>query len=205
MPPPIGYWPLDEGSGATTADLSGNNTRGTLSGSPMWVAGKKGFALVFNGSNFVGLGRPPVLQLTGAMTVSAWVNVSASPGRAGNIITKQSGYPGWTLLVMASGAPGFSIARDSMTMVGVQGPPVPLRTWVHLAGVFEPGASIRLYVDGEPVVTKTDSVPTSQYNNPNDYRIGLRPDLLDGFLGSIDDVRVYDRALSDAEVATLVQ
>jgi Concanavalin A-like lectin/glucanases superfamily/NHL repeat len=95
----VGYWPLDEGSGTTTADLSGNNNTGTLIGAS-WTTGKVNNALSFNGTNNyvnVGTPSPAALQLgTSSFTVSAWFKTSnsTSPTRvvSSGDNTSSSGY-----------------------------------------------------------------------------------------------------------------
>ena len=77
LPTPTGYWPLDEGSGTTTADLSGNNNTGTITGAT-WASGKVNGALSFNGtSNYVSMGTPAALNFgTGSFTVMSWFKTS---------------------------------------------------------------------------------------------------------------------------------
>ena len=76
---PAGYWPLDEGSGTTTADLSGNNNTGTITGAS-WTTGKLNGALSFNGtSNYVSMGTPTTLKFgTGSFTVISWFKTTAT-------------------------------------------------------------------------------------------------------------------------------
>src|SRR6185369_16684678 len=87
------YWPLDEGTGTTTADISGNTQTGTLTNSPVWATGKIGNALTFNGTNqYVTAGTPANLanlQTTG-MTVMAWIkpNTAGGGGGLGRIVDK---------------------------------------------------------------------------------------------------------------------
>ena len=70
----ISNWKLDESSGASAADSAGTNT-GTLTNGPAWTTGKIGGALSFDSvDDYIDLGNPTSLQLTGAMTVSTWVN-----------------------------------------------------------------------------------------------------------------------------------
>src|SRR3990167_10785875 len=72
----IGYWAFEEQSGTTAGDSSGNGNTGTLTNGPTWTTGKVGSgALSFDGVNDgVNLGTPNSLNITGAVTVSAWIN-----------------------------------------------------------------------------------------------------------------------------------
>ena len=87
---------LDEGTGATTADISGNSITGTLVNGPAWASGKYGGALNFGGTNYVDLGNPVRLRLTGSMTLSAWINISSNPFDDAAIVAKL-GSAGWQL------------------------------------------------------------------------------------------------------------
>ena len=78
----VGYWPLDEGGGASAVDVSGNGSDGTLNGGPGWVAGKFGTVLEFDGADdHVDLGNSTILDFgISDFAVSAWVNISAAGG-----------------------------------------------------------------------------------------------------------------------------
>jgi hypothetical protein len=89
---------MNEGSGTTITDLSGNGITGTLQGATWTTTGKYGNALSFNGtSSYVDLGNPTALQLTGSMTVEAWVKAAANPADDGQIVAKASNNGGWQL------------------------------------------------------------------------------------------------------------
>lgn len=201
----VACYGFEEGSGTTAADASGCGLNGTLAG-PTWVSGCRGeWALEFDGVNDrVDLGNPPRLGLTGAMTVAAWVWIDGFAGN-GRIVNKQggSGSRGWSLNVEGSGYASFQVARDANTLLHVNGSFLPLRRWVHLAGTYEPGIALRLFVDGRPDRVVTASVPASQYNPSLAVAIGDRPVGGTPFKGRIDDVRIYSRALTAVEVAGL--
>src|SRR6476659_1942306 len=75
----VGNWLFEEGSGSVTADSTANHDNGTLVNGPAWVPGPtgNGTALQFNGtSQSVSLGNSSALNLTGQITISAWVNIS---------------------------------------------------------------------------------------------------------------------------------
>src|SRR6185503_8994338 len=96
--PPTGTSPglvaaygFSEGSGATTADASGNGNSGRLSGTGWTAAGHSGNALSFNGSGaFVDLGNAATLQLSGSMTVSAWIRAAAFPFDDAAVVSKRT-------------------------------------------------------------------------------------------------------------------
>jgi hypothetical protein len=71
---------FDEGTGTTVKDLSGKNLTGTIVGATWTTTGMYGNALSFNGtSSYVDLGNSSALQLTGSMTIEAWVKAAANP------------------------------------------------------------------------------------------------------------------------------
>src|SRR5688572_16712951 len=89
LPGLVGHWQFGEGTGLTTADSSGNGITGTLLSGPVWVPSPLGTsALEFDGVNDgVDLGNPTLLQITGAITLTAWVHVDTISG-AGRFIAK---------------------------------------------------------------------------------------------------------------------
>src|SRR5207344_3105482 len=87
----VAAYGFNEGTGTTVADLSGNNLAGTSVGAT-WTTGRFGNALSFNGtSSYVDLGNPAALQLTGSMTIEAWIRAAANPTNDGEIVAKSSG------------------------------------------------------------------------------------------------------------------
>ena len=203
----VGYWTFDEGSGTTTGDLSGNGFTGTLLNGPQWVTGfPSGQALEFDGvDDRVEVGNPAALQITGALTLAAWVRVDSYSGN-GRIVTKggASGQRGWSLNVESFNAYAFQVAGDASTTIAVNATNIALNQWVHLAGVFDPiGPALRLYTNGVLAVTRTSGVPASHFNSPLNVAIGARPVSQTFFDGRIDEVRIYNRALDAAEIAAL--
>lgn len=196
---------FSEGSGTTTADLSGNNNTGSLVGGPLWSAGKYGGGLSFQGVNYVDLGNAPSLQMTGSMTLTAWINISANPFDDGAIIAKLAS-TGWqlktspdtgvrTAAIQISSDGSDSIQRYSNTVLAT-------KTWYHLAGVYNAAArTLSIYVNG--VLDNgvlSSAVPPQQYNSPQNVNIAQRWGGPYNFLGTIDEPHVFNRALTAAEI-----
>ena len=204
------YYRFEEGSGTTTADASGNNLTGTLMNGPLWVTGKLGqYALDFDGSNDrVDVGNPALLQLTGPMTIAAWAWPDSLSDN-GRIITKggASGNRGWALNVESTGVWSLQVASSATALTSLQVPGVPLNTWTHVAGVYDPSGtpSMKLYTNGVLAATLTAGVPAAQYNSGMNVSIGARADGTTRWNGKMDEVRLYARALSAAEIALLPQ
>ena len=74
--------------------------------------------------------------------------------------------------------------------------------WVHFAGVYTPGTSLEVYLNGDLNATVMSGIPENQFsNNGRSVLIGNRPDCGNcGWYGSLDEVRIYDEALSQAEI-----
>ena len=196
-----------EGGGTMTADLTGHGNAGGLSSGPTWTTGQYGGALGFNGTSYVDLGNSTMLQMTGSMTLSAWVKISSNPGDDGSIVAKLAG-GGWqlktspdtgvrTAAIQISSNGWDSIQRYSKTVLAVN-------TWYHLAGTYDASArTLNIYVNGvldNGVLSGT--VPSAQANAPQNVNIAQRtgyPGYFN-FLGTIDEVHVFNRALSGTEI-----
>jgi CubicO group peptidase (beta-lactamase class C family) len=204
---PVGWWKFDETSGTTAADSSGNGLNGTLTNGPVWTAGKLNNCLSFDATDdYVNIGNPAQLQITGAMTVAAWVYVDTFTSN-GRVIAKQGGSSNrcWSLSVESADSKAqFAIATNSTTFISVKSAAViPTGQWVHLTGVYEPGVALRMYVDKTLSNSNTTSIPISQYNNSLNVNLGRRPDASCYWDGKLDDVRVYNVALTAEQIAAL--
>jgi hypothetical protein len=209
VPGLIAGYRFDEGVGDTTADLLGQLSPGTLMDGAAWVAGRYGQALSFNGNSYVDLGNPAPLRLTGSMTISAWIKIGAQPGDDGAIVAKLGG-AGWqlktspdtgvrTAAIQISSDGGDSIQRYSNTVLTTN-------TWYHIAAVYD--AAMRrldIYVNGvldNGVLAGT--IPASQHDDNVNVNVGQRTGIPRdfNFLGAIDEVHIYSRALTAAEIQT---
>lgn len=206
LPSTAGYWKLDETTGTVASDSSGNGLNGTLINGPVWTTGKVNNSLKFDGANDeVDLGTPAALQFTGAMSVAAWVYVD-SFASSGRIISKEGGSSSrsWSLYVNSAGNGVFQIATSASASITVQtSDTLPVGEWVHLAGVFEPGTALRIYVNGFLNNSILSSVPSTQYNNSSRVFIGRRPDFSNAFNGKIDEVYAFGGVLTDTDVVAL--
>ena len=194
----VAYWSFNEGTSTIANDYSGNGNTGTLSttGStlPQWVPGKFGDALSFDGStNTMAINN---LSLGSTFSVSLWVNPSSyDPSGSGTL-------PIW---VVGYGSPldlGGETGGDLFYSVGqffsTPFTALPLNTWSHVAYVVG-GGNISLYING--VFEETDS-----YSPTSITDLALGADAHNNqfyFGGSLDDLRIYDRALSATEIAAL--
>jgi hypothetical protein len=211
---PLGHWPLD-GDGV---DISGNGLDGTIEGNVVAAADRNGVpnsALEFGGASGdrVNVGDPSALRLTGAMTLAGWAYLDASNTNNARVIAKMggSGSRSWSLCVEADmggivNRGNFQISPDGSAVISAptQGS-VPTDGWFHIAGVYRPGQAMEIYLNGQLDDTVVAGVPASQYSdNGQPVYIGNRVACGNcGWVGSLDDVRIYDRALSAIEIHDL--
>ena len=203
VPPPAGLvagFGFDETSGATADDSSGTGNNGTISGATRTANGRIGAALDFDGvDDQVNVPDANSLDLTNGMTLSAWVNPRALNGAWRTVIFKEGT---GDLVYGLYGQDNTPVPAGSMNANGgirsLRGTSqVPLGTWTHLAYSYD-GAAERLFVDGQQVasVARGGAIATST----GQLRIGGNSLWGERFSGLIDEVRVYQRALSQAEV-----
>ena len=202
----VAAYGFNEGSGNTVTDATGHGLTGIINGATWTTGGRYGGALRFDGSSsYVDLGNPAALQLTGSMTVSAWVRADADPGNDGEIIAKSDTASGWQLkMTPDSGADTFA-ARVSNAGTGTVhrygATATSLGVWYHVAGVYDSAArTLNVYVNG--LLNNgglNGTVPSTQANAAVNVNIGRRTG---GFYfnGLIDEVRIYNRALSQSEI-----
>jgi len=203
----LGRWHLDEGSGATSADSSGNGNTATLASSPAWVSGTSNNALQFNGtSSYAEAAVGTWFGANNTLSVSAWVYATSTTNGPifGVTDTKPGG--GWNM-------PFLSIAGSSVYgwiyNNAVLSATVTLNAWHLLTITYDPVGSptTRFYVDGALSTTGTGTY--SHTLNATDYLTtfigGAKPAAVtSSFLnGIIDDLRAYKRVLSAGEIALL--
>lgn len=202
---------FDEVSGTVAADASGHGLSGTLTNGPTFAAGKYGNAVALDGVNdFVNLGNPTALQLTGSMTVSAWVYVSAFPSDDAAVVSKRtSAESGYQLDLTKDTGPrtiGFKLTTNTGgAMFRYGATPLQLNTWYHIAGVYNAAnQTLDVYLNGALDNGQlTGTVSSSQQNSTANVNIGRRAGNTGfEFSGRIDDVRIADHALTQAQIQT---
>jgi beta-lactamase regulating signal transducer with metallopeptidase domain len=200
----VGWWKFDETEGRNAGDSSTNNNVGTLVGNPQWQpsAGKVGGALVFDGfDDYVDCGNDPSLDITKKITVAAWVKMNdAGNSQFQPYITK--GDYTYGLKHHSRNVIEFDIYDDGFWQVAHF--PVDSSfndVWHHVAGTYD-GNKLKLYVDGklEVATAYAGSIASGTYN----LNIGSNSEARGRFYnGAIDDVRVYNYALSEKEIEKL--
>ena len=195
----VAAYGFNEGSGSTTADTSGNSNTGTISGAAWTTSGRYGSALSFNGSsNRVNINDANSLDLTTGMTLEAWVYPTVLSGWRTIILKEISGGLAYALYAYDNAprpAAYINTGGNDLSVAGTSS--IPLNAWAHLATTYD-GATLRLFVNGSQVGSKAISGAIRVSTSP--LRIGGNAIWGEYFSGRIDEVRIYNRALSQAEI-----
>jgi hypothetical protein len=208
----VAHWTFDEGTGTIAYDSAGNND-GTIYGAT-WTTGKLGDALNFDGNNdYVQVPNNQSQQIsTNQITVSAWIKLNGDVvNTQRRIVCKQEiSNRSWGLEVFGknygSSTGNQTVFHDSDGSTTwyncVSATHLNTEQWYHIVATDNAGA-IRIYLNGQLDTLSNDGygIP-SQINSPINIS-KHNPESLFFFNGLIDDVRIYNRALSAAEVAQL--
>ena len=152
----VAAYAFNEGSGTSAADASGSGLTGTLTNGAAWATGRNAGAVQLDGVNdFVELGNPTLLQLTGSMTVSAWVNSAAFPRDDAAIVSKRtSSKVGYQLDTTVDRGPrtiGFKLTNSSGgNMFRYGATTLQANTWYHVTGVYNAATSAAARVSERP-------------------------------------------------------
>lgn len=201
---------FDELGGPTTHDCSSHSLATIIPEKGTRVSGVLAGAIELDAA-FMSVSSSASLDVTGALTVAAWVRLGKlGDGERPAILSRmgRENQRGWELAVTAA-TPStghrlvFHLSPDKVDEVEVTSvDPIPSTRWVHAAGVFEPNERLRIYLDG--VLVGAVPAPASVAVPDAPVVIGARS--YDYPLrGALDDVRFYARALSDAEIMTLAK
>ena len=183
-----------------SAIASGNNHTGVVSGATWATSGKFGPALSFDGSGgWVTIVDASDLDLTTGMTLEAWVFPTTTSGVRDILIKEGSSVDIYNLY-----ARNWRGRPESNVLIGgtnrtAEGTALAANTWTHVAGTYD-GTTLRLYINGVQAASTAVSGPIASSTGP--LRIGGNSLWGEFFQGLIDEVRIYDRALSQAEIQT---
>jgi hypothetical protein len=185
-------------------DTSGKGNNGTVNGTGSWVTGKINQALLFDGATtYVDCGSGASLNLTDAVTITAWIKMEFTAGDR-KIAGNQDGTTGgYKLGLYTNNKVEFEVRTSTNAATGNRasagGTVLQSGTWYHVAGVYSKGQFIRTYVYGNldrELVTEA-ALGTST----GTLKLGREPMIANYFwLGAMDDVKVYNRALSQEEI-----
>jgi fibronectin type 3 domain-containing protein/azurin len=197
----VASYPFSEGTGTTTADRSGNANHGTITGASWTAQGKFGNALSFNGtSNFVSIPDAATLDLSIAGTVEAWVRMS-SASRWNSVMAKGNSNSNpahnYALEITDTNRVLCILGNGSSSLVVMSASALSNNTFYHLACTWD-GATVSLYINGALSASSDQTI--SPNGNTSPLYIGQFGGNSDRFAGIIDEVRIYNRALSPTEI-----
>ncbi len=193
------YWELDDTFGTIATDASGNEHTGVLKGGPTWTTGMRGSALTFDGKDdFVDLGDPQDLPSGRAVrSICAWAKTDTVAAGWRWIVAYGTGGQGQAMFIGANGnallGGGYA---DDLQLSSFWSPGV----WHHICLTYD-GITARLYADGRQVT----SSPRTWNLVLNRAHIGRQVnDAAEFWDGSIDDVRIYRRALPQSDIQAII-
>ncbi|MCP4261061.1 MAG: LamG domain-containing protein [Planctomycetes bacterium] len=199
----IGWWRLDEGSGTTATDMSGAGHDGQFAeGTPEWVEGKFGNALKFDGTNKVEIPDHPDFHMTDAVSIALWAKPEDSQPEYGKFFCKQkSGEYPYGIQYNQSGS-SIRGTVNASARSDTSSTPSFVGEWAHLCMTYD-GTAVILYKDGEEV-GRNDASGELQQNDLS-LSIGGRLGSGQNFNGVIDDVKLYNHALTPEEVLAAME
>ncbi|MFC1793179.1 LamG-like jellyroll fold domain-containing protein, partial [Planctomycetota bacterium] len=206
----VGWWKLDEGSGVIVLDGSGYGNHGTLKGDPQWVIGHDGNALEFNGSSaYVDCGNAEALNVD-VFSVSFWCNIPSTQGWR-HMISRgshgASGSPGsvnWGVMMYDGAETILFETFNDTAWIGITAD-TTIGEWHHIVAIYD-GDTMQLYHDG--ALAATTSGAGILLDESRRFLIGAKSDnggQSEYFSGSIDDVRIYNKALTQDEIIQAMQ
>jgi hypothetical protein len=209
-----GYWAFDDGSGTTPVDSSTNGHNATFGDAPTWTTGQIGGALSFDGSNdYVDMGDVAVLNNATAFTITTWVKDSDFAD-GGRLFHKRNGDNNDIMFGIWSDNQFYVEVGNGQNSYGLfsgYSSIVSSGVWYHIAMVYDGlGATdadrLKLYINGvERVMTyPSGSIPSSTADLSGfPFTVAKERTAGDFFKGLVDEVRIYNRALSVSEVTDL--
>jgi len=196
----VAAYGFEEAAGATTADASGKGHTGTLSGASR-TTGHSGNGLSFDGVNdWVNVPHAADLSLTAGGTVEAWVQPTAAGGWRTAVLKEKPGDLAYSLYANDDQNRASAFLRIGSTYPEARtSSALPLNAWTHLAMTWD-GSTMRMFVNGGQAGSSTASGAITTSTGP--LRFGGNGVWAEWFKGKLDDIRIYDRALSAAEIQT---
>ena len=204
----VGYWSFNGSDGITedtAIDTSGEGNDGTITGA-VATAGKIGQALSFDGINdYVNCGTNASLDFSnGSFTITGWIYPLGLGTRRG-IVSRRGGAGGyWQLCTYDDNSIEFYV--DDGPLARYARKTVPLSTWTFFTAMIDRDSDLlKLSINGDSFATTDISGLGTIGSNADPVRIGYEKANNDYFYGAIDEVRIYNRALTETEVTTLYQ
>ncbi len=196
--PTVAHWRLDSDAFDSVA-----SNDGTLIGDPQWTDGMVEGSLQFDGDDYLDCGNDSSLNLTNNFSISMW----AKPTSGSTFLCKGNVNPtaaGGAYSISSDGSSNaiFITRNSSDTAPALIFSPVTFGQWTHIVATFSDG-DMTVYTDGSPAGTGTLSTTTVN-TNAGPLAIAAQGDGTGALTGSIDDVRIYDYVLSQADISDML-
>lgn len=206
----LAHYTFNETSGTTAADSSGSGNTGTLTNmaGTEWAAGKVGGGLSFDGTND-GTGPSVRTSLTvdldDALSLSAWVNVANTTSSSYNIFGAMTSATDYFMILPRVNMVGMTLQHRANPPAGGSLSTTPSQNitaniWTHIAMSKASGSNVKIYQNGVKI---TDESLSYTGYTPAELYIGGMSNGNNSFNGILDEIRVYDHALSAVEVSAL--
>ena len=206
---PTLLYSFDENQGITVNDSSGNGNHGSFVNGPTWAGGKYGSAANLNGGNgLINAGSRTTLDQLPQMTAMAWIYPrTAGQFTSGDLFNKRgSPASGWRFDISSSNLDlAFSVDHSTPLVAITATSAISLNSWNHVAAVWDgtsTAANVKIYVNGNEVPHRLDrdATGTRLIDSNNDLIVGNNAAGDQTFDGLIDEARIYNRALTQAEI-----
>ena len=198
----VAYWPFDEGKGKEAEDVTGNGHDGEFNGNPKWIDGKFGTGLEFDGEkDYVAVADDAALAIEENITLMAWFSPNDVLTKRRLMVKNNSIFvifdfgnaDSIDFLVKPNNA--FAESKTTDWKIG---------EWYHFAGTFD-GKTLRVYVNGKLEGEADNGVPIA----PSNLELWIGGDDFgrptDFFPGKIDEVRLYEKTLSEADIQKVME
>ena len=198
----VAYWPFDEGEGKEAIDVTGNGHDGEFNGKPKWVEGKFGTALEFDGEeDHVAVADDPAFAIEENITLMAWFSPNDVLTRRRLMVKNNS------IFVIFDFGNVDSIdflVKPNNTFAESTTTDWKIGEWYHFAGTFD-GKTMKVYVNGKLEGDAANGVPIA----PSALELWIGGDDFgrptDFFPGKIDEVRLYEKTLSEADIQKVME
>jgi hypothetical protein len=203
-PTPVAAYSFENGSGTSLTDTTGKGHTGTIREATWTTTGKNGGALRFDGVNdWVTIADSADLRLSAGMTLEAWVNPTNNTGWRTAILKERTGDLAYALYAGGATTPLATITNTSLggygEAAGPAGSAPATNTWTHLAATYD-GTTLRLFKNGTQIASSPRAGTIFAGTGP--LRLGGNNLWAEWFVGQLDDVRIYDQALTATQIQT---
>ncbi len=199
----VASWMLDENFGTTATDGTANALHGTITQSSQWTSGLYGSAIDFDGSStYIEIPDDPALNLTSSYSLSAWIKPDTVSSQRGIIAKIQDSTHMPYAFLVKNGALQFNY-NGTGGQLTVSGGTIVTGLWQHVAATVDSSHHIKLYIDGQEVASDTLPGDTTVSDDVVIGAWGGSYGFNSRFNGVIDEIEIFDHALSTDEVLGL--